>query len=206
MFKALSLSDPGVKAARRHAAIIGKKLLGRGSFCAVFDSGKTVHKLTLDRYAYMMGTDQVIGCSGEHFTRVLYNHGEVGAVDERPLYLFECERLEKLPRSGELRALARRIAARTRKHKLYHMHNSPADSLALEELSVDEELPVSLQDAFVDLHSFVHRVDEGWSLDIHAANLMIRPSDGTLVLSDPLADVATRDHITTARWLRNRGR
>lgn len=206
MFKALRLSDSGVQAARRHEAIIGKPVMARGSFSAVFDNDKTVHKLTLDRYAYMLGCDRVIGCSGRHFTEVLHNYGEVGEVDGHPLYLFECEKLEKLPNAGDVRKLARNVAKRATAHKTYHLRcmdwsGGDADFLALDELSQDESLPESMQLAFEELHSFTHRVEKGWALDIHAANLMVRPADGGLVLSDPLADMATRNALDARRYI-----
>jgi hypothetical protein len=206
MFKALNLSDAGVKAARCHEAIIGKKVLARGSFSAVFDTGNTVHKLTLDQYAYMLSTDQVIGCSSRHFTQVLFNHGEIGEVDGHPLYLFECE-LEKLPKSGPLRALARRVCRQATTHATSHLRfhrKREGLTLAIQELSMDESLPESVQEAFAELHQFASNVEEGWGLDLHSANLMVRPTDDTLVISDPLADVKTRDAIVQARWLRNR--
>lgn len=205
MFKALRVSDSGIKAARQHEAIRGKKMLARGSFSAVFDTGNTVHKLTLDKYAYMLGTDRVIGCSGRHFTQVLSNHGEVGEVEGQPVYLFECEKLEKLPKTGPLRALARRVCRQATTHVCSHFqfHRLKEGlTLAIEELSMDESLPESLQDAFADLHKFASNVEEGWSLDLHTANLMVRPADGTLVISDPLADMKTRDAIVEARYVR----
>jgi 16S rRNA C1402 N4-methylase RsmH len=169
MFKALRLSDAGVKAARQHEAIIGKKVMARGAFSAVFDNDKTVLKLTLDKHAYSMACDVVMGLKGDHFTRMVYNHGEVGEVWGEPLYLFECEKLEKLPKTGELRSLARKIAKRTTKHTSHHMmtrsfggvSTRQALCLAIEELSQDESLPDSLQFAFGDLHDFVHRIDAG---------------------------------------------
>jgi hypothetical protein len=205
MFKALRVSDAGIKQARQHEAIRGKKIMARGAFSAVFDNGDTVLKLTLDQYAYMLGTDQVIGCHSQHFTRVLHNYGEVGEVDGHHVYLFECEKLEKLPKGGEARALARRICKQATTHANTHLRfhrKREGLVLAIEELSMDEVLPESLQEGFADLHKFTSNVEEGWGLDLHSANLMVRPSNGTLVLSDPLADVATRDALAERRYMR----
>lgn len=206
MFKALNLSDHGVKTARYHEAIAGKKVMARGAFSAVFDNGNTVHKLTLDSYAYMLATDGVIGCSGRHFTQVLHNYGEVGEVHGCQLYLFECEKLEKLPKGGPLRAQARRVCRQATTHASNHIRfhgEHEGLTLAIQELSMDEALPESLQEAFADLHKFASNVEEGWGLDLHSANLMVRPADSTLVISDPLADVKTRDSLMIQRYKRN---
>jgi hypothetical protein len=37
-------------------------------------------------------------------------------------------------------------------------------------------------------------------LDIHSANLMVRPSDGSLVISDPIADMKTQNDLSIARY------
>jgi hypothetical protein len=208
MFKALRMSDAGVQAARRHDAIRGKKIMARGAFSAVFDNGDTIHKLTLDKHAYMMACDGAANLSGEHFTRVVADHGEVGEVFGQQLYLFECEKLDKLPKAGALRTLGRKITSRAVTHASYHMSmrrlgglsTRQAQCLAIEELSQDESLPDSLQSAFSRLHAFVHLIDDGWSLDIHAANLMVRPSDGSLVISDPIADMQTQHALSVARY------
>jgi hypothetical protein len=208
MFNALRMSDPGVQAARRHEAIIGKKVMARGCFSAVFDNGNTVHKLTLDKQAYAMACDGVMALSGEHFTQVVADHGQVGEVLGESLYLFECEKLEKLPKGGPLRALARKIATRATTHASYHMNMrnfNRADTrqalcMAFEELSQDEGLPDSLQLAFGQLRDFAYLTDDGWSLDIHSANLMVRPADGTLVISDPIADMKTQHALSAARY------
>jgi hypothetical protein len=191
MFKALRLSDAGVKAARQHEAIIGKPVMARGAFSAVFDNGKTIYKLTLDRYAYLLGCDRMIACTGRHFTEVLYNFDQVGEVDGCPLYLFECEKLEKLPKTGEVRALARKVVKKCVTSSLR----------CLEALAKDESLPESLRDAFDDLSTFASNVEHGWSVDIHSANLMMRPSDGELVLSDPLADWPTISRLQAGRYI-----
>ncbi|MFT4064331.1 hypothetical protein [Paraburkholderia sp.] len=190
MFKALRLSDAGVKAARKHEAIIGKPVMARGAFSAVFDNGNTVYKLTLDRFAYLLGCDRQIGCSGRHFTEVLHSFDEVGEVDGHPLYLFECEKLERLPKTGEVRALARRVVRRC---------PSVNGLRCLETLANDDSLPTSLCEAFEDLRVFATNVEDGWGVDIHSANLMVRPADGELVLSDPLADWGTSSSLTARR-------
>jgi hypothetical protein len=203
MWKALRTSDAGIKKARMHPAIAGKKIMARGAFSAVFDNGDTVLKLTLDQYAYMLGTDQVIGCQGRHFTEVSYNYGDVGEVDGHAVYLFECEKLEPLPKGGENRALARRICTQATTHANTHLRfhkRREGLTLALQELSMDEALPESLQEAFADLHKFASNVEDGWGLDLHSKNLMVRPADGALVISDPLADIATRDTLTAIRY------
>ena len=206
MFKALNLTDSGIKAARCHEAIAGKKVMARGAFSAVFDNGNTVHKLTLDKYAYMLCTDGVIGCSSRHFTQVFHNYGDVGEVDGEPVYLFECEKLEKLPKAGPLRALARRVCRQATTHASNHIRfhrEQEGLTLAIQELAMDELLPETLQEGFADLHKFASNVEEGWGLDLHTANLMVRPSDSTLVISDPLADVKTRDALMIQRYKRN---
>jgi hypothetical protein len=91
----LKLTDKATKIALDHPLLKAKARIGRGAFCAVYDNGASVLKLTCDEYQYAFYThaDRPIG---SYFPTLLADLGCVGGTREKPLYLVEMERLQPI--------------------------------------------------------------------------------------------------------------
>lgn len=96
----LKLKHPGTKHALTHPMLQGKKMIGRGWFCAVFDNGDTVLKLTMDTVQYGFYTDY-FRPQGQHFPTLIENHGVIGEQYESSLFLVEMEKLTPLKRKAD---------------------------------------------------------------------------------------------------------
>lgn len=183
----------------QHEALQGLKMIGRGMFCAVFDKGDTVLKLTADRIQYGFYTDYTAP-TGDHYPRLVQNYGDVGEQYEHTLYLVEMEKLDKIGRRADCPDLAweqrraiMRISEEYRMKLLwrfnhiknpveYHKHLAAA---VLYEMSSDERLDDAMQSVCVDLSMFVSNYGSG--MDFQRANFMLRGE--TLVFNDVMSDI-----------------
>lgn len=173
----MSLKDPAVASVRRtHPLLRGTRVLGRGSFCVVFETAQTdrVLKLTTDRAHVDYLLD---GCSpqGEHKPRVLADHEEVGTTSRGlPMYLLEVERLQRIKRGTPNGTLAQRIVRFADKHRHFpdELRDVPALTSALADF-------MGVLNIFISNFSYMR--------DAKFDNFMQR-ADGTLVFSDPVYD------------------
>lgn len=151
-----------------------KRLIGRGSFCAVFEGSRhdTVYKLTTDRSAwcYMTGAYRP---TGTHTPVVLRDFGDVSPDEEKPVFLVEVERLVPL-RSKPPCDYSKGFAFVVKNH--WEIFNRGQTTLLF-------RCPPSLRDFFEDLHIFTSNFE--CSFDATMRNVM-RRHDGTLVASDPV--------------------
>lgn len=195
----LNLKHWGTQQAMRHEALKGLPLIGRGMFCAVFDKGETVLKLTADRIQYGFYTDYTAP-TGDHYPRLVENYGEVGEQHEHMLYLIEMEKLTKIGRRADCPDLAWEqrkaiisISEEWRaKHVWKHSHvKNPihycrvTDLAVLNAMSKDERLDESMRTVCEELAMFVSDYDAG--LDLHRGNFMLRGE--TLVFNDVMSDI-----------------
>ena len=191
----------GIKNILNSDLFSGRKMIGRGAFCMVFEGNApdTVLKLTIDRIAYEMIGDCVtrVDENNPHFTKVVNRFGNLGPVllrngsGVRFAYALECERLHKV--SGNAKSLARRIQSETVTKFKEYLQRDPChdDHLACVRALEDQSRCYSgdLGEAFDSLVTFLSNFPEGIT-DFHNDNFMQR-SDGTLVFSDPFADIET---------------
>ena len=197
----LQLRDPGVRRAMQHPALTGRKKLARGSFCAVYDAGDTVLKLTCDAKQYALYADYTAP-TGDYFPRLVENHGHIGETSSGlSIYLVEMEKLDRVGRDAplETKRLARQLLNSIEEpfDRSLHRHvggrvpiveaAKRASIEALDAVSEDESLPEDLRDSLADLGVFVSNYD--CSADFHMANLMRRGNQ--LVLNDVVTDIAT---------------
>lgn len=177
----LYLRDWGVmRARRRHQLLRAKRVLARGTFCAVFEGSRadTVLKLTLDRSHYVYMTDS-LSPQGTYKPRLIEDFGAIGQTTKgHELYLIEVERLEKLPRGN--------LAARVARRVVQHFRQSGYKELPCEEAAV-RELDASFAEFLSDLNVFI--TNFGFRFDGKVGNnFMYRPSEDQLVVSDPVFD------------------
>jgi len=211
-FKALRFDERGVKAARQHHLLKGKKMLGRGTFAAVYEGTRedTVLKLTVDEKNYWMHNDGYCRVRHQHFPRTVANEGEIGttriAGREFGLYLFELERLHKLRRGGSAKKLAAQICeveeSTTGTARGADWVNAGDTYRKLAGMATSTALPPSVCAALDELADFTANV-EGCAVDMHSQNFMER-DDGTLVMSDPILDVnvwgAAQSQVVSRGW------
>jgi hypothetical protein len=185
----LNLTDPGVRAALRHPALAGKKRIGRGGFCAVYDNGDTVLKLTADGVAHDFAAS-AWRPQGEHFPRLVDSHFCIGETSGGDLlYLYEAEKLQPIGRDSlyhikkAVKDLNVKVGA-TYANQEFRGHNTEVynSSRACEELAQNVSLPDTMRDAFSQLATFI----ASWNaaLDFHSKNVMLRGD--TIVLNDPI--------------------
>ncbi|MFK3740915.1 hypothetical protein [Massilia sp. TN1-12] len=185
----LQLRDAGVMRALRHPALRGLPRLARGAFCAVYDKGDTVLKLTCDPVSYEFGAGFARPL-GDHFPQLVDDFdcvGETRAGD--PLYLFEVEKLQPIRRNTrrEIKLAAGRLCesvdATWSKHR-WSVRHSSSDSVAsyraLQELAANEAFPNTVRDALSELALFAG--NHGAIVDFHQENVMLR--NDTIVLND----------------------
>lgn len=195
----LLLNQASVRDALRHPELIGKKRFARGEFSAVFDAGEEkVIKVTVDSIQYEIFTRYE--WDNRHFPIVTTDHGIIGEQtiydeDSLSIYMVEMERLVKLPRGGEVTRLVRKLVRKADDLHLKHLKGWNYDYTratvdTLDKLSEWGALPESLRASLAELSCRVANYD-GANLDIHSGNVMIRPSTGELVLSDPICDART---------------
>jgi len=195
----LKLNDFGTRRALRAHGLVGKKRIGRGTYCAVYDDGEdAVLKLTAD---YIQLESVQFYLDGVHFPRLMKIIGRVGIQDagNADLYLFQAERLKPTSKAdAPTRKLAKRVIDTVQDCLLskdamsvWRSPGAPADRQAKRSLTALKQLvdtpwfPESLKEAFEKLQTL--SMDYGnLSLDFHRANLMVRGSD-ELVLNDVIA-------------------
>lgn len=192
----LQLRDPRVRNATMHPAVAGLKRIARGAFCAVYDKGDTVLKLTCDAKQYALYADPCVP-TGDYFPTLIEDHGEVGKTHcGLSLYLVEMEKLGRIGRDAPitLKRLAKQLVDTVSNN--YQNAAMPERSMwekkrraifTIGETSRDESLPLGLRESLEELEVFMSNYDCG--LDFHMANLMRRGDQ--LVLNDVVADVDT---------------
>ena len=174
----LKLNDWRVQALRRtHPRLVHAKTLARGTFGAVFTTPNPdrVLKLTVDKSHRDYLVDG-LSPEGVYKPIVTEDFNEVGETTEGDtLYLFEMERLQHLKRGTRNGLLAHRITRYVDSHG-----RCPSEPVKDWGLTPDLLNFMSSLNKFAD--NFCYRRDFHWK------NFMERPSDGTLVFSDPVFD------------------
>ncbi len=174
----MKLNDYGVQRARcSQDALRQAKLLGRGTFGAVFEGSKPgrVFKLTTDRSHRDYLVDG-LSPEGVYKPKVFEDFDEVGETSKGySLYLFEMERLQPIRRGTANGRLARRIV---------NFVGAAKRCPEMDDKGWDD-LPPALFRFMEDLNMFISNFDCRY--DMHWKNFMER-DDGTLVFSDPVLD------------------
>lgn len=201
MAKLLLLNSPCVREARKHEALIGRRLLGSGQFSGVYESENpnSVLKLSVDHSWHELVTRWVPDGHAS-LPAVVCDHGVVGHAiigsnlskpkpKEVPLFLVEVERLEKLDVKSENYRMARHISKIAQ--RAYYKGPSGADvgeraENIIGRIYESPYVPQSIRDALAVLLMFCTNYGDAF-LDLHAANFMQRPISGELILSDPVA-------------------
>lgn len=216
--KIFTLTDPLVKEIRKnHPALAGRKLIGSGQYSGVFESDNenTVLKLSIDEASYLFHTDALYRPDSHHFANVIHNFGRVGTFTtsknvtrtkltnpielQVPIYLYEIERLHKIPQGTSNATLSRRIAKDWRegdKQSQVPDYRSRAKDIAhhLRDNAFYQHDNPTIIDALDELAQFMQDYDRAF-VDLHGANMMQR-ADGTFVFSDPIGD----DRIYNAHY------
>lgn len=210
--KIFTLNDPIVKAIRRdHPALQDRKLIGSGQFSGVFEgsSENTVLKLSIDEASYIFHTDSLLKpLNSPHFAKVTHNFGRVGTfttsknvtrtqlsnpIELRvPIYLYEVEKLAKIPQGSVNGRLAKRLAKDWRTQDELSTCSdlrTRAQDVAfhLRDNAYYQHDNKSVMDAIDEIADFMADYDQAF-VDIHGANMMQR-QDGTFVFSDPVGDL-----------------
>lgn len=207
MFKILTLNDAAVRKLRReHPILKGKKLIASGQYSGVFEgtTPETVLKLTIDAPSYVFHSLYMRshGLPKKHFTQVVADYGVVGefviaknipvtAITKPtnlcvPIYLYECERLEKLPTKTDNSKLVMKISTLVKQAMFAAEYTTQAQRGVdvIEVLMKASFVPDSLRHDLIVLRDFFKETNDVF-IDIHRANFMQR-SNGELVLSDPI--------------------
>lgn len=191
MPKILNFRHWGTKRARKHEAIKDLSIIGRGTFCAVYDKGDTVLKLTCDEMQYYYSTDYCRP-QGRHFPRLIKDHGEIGEQGELGLYLFEVEKLKPVKRKLCSERTWKTYNNLIQKANSYYnpfvftrgMSISDESRVVLEKLAEDKSFSAGLRDALNDVAYFIGNY--GAISDMHRGNVMLRGQ--TIVLNDVVCD------------------
>lgn len=185
----LSLRDPHIRSfVRSDPRLRGAKVIGRGSFCRVFETSdpNRVFKLTADSIhaAYLVDRYAPQGV----FKPVVHEDFEVVCETRSgvTVRLLEIEKLQKIHRTSPNRRLVRRICDFVFRVRGARMRfPAPEDELPW--------LPPDLALFMSQVNDFCETYD--CKVDAHAASFMER-ADGSLVLSDPVYDYRTySEHI-----------
>lgn len=179
--------DRAVRQARQHPALANKPFLARGVCTLVFDAGSTVLKLTVDGHSHGWAAKQAEWrCAGLPATGAL--HGQVGVSETgAPLWLFEQEKLTRLPQGSSARKQALHVGRLLRGNLL--RFDWPHQRLLDAAPQIAD--PV-LAEAVTLLADYAEPVREELSIDLHASNVMLRPGTGQPVISDPFVDLVAR--------------
>lgn len=216
--KIFTLNDPDVKKIRRdHPALSGQKLIGSGQFSGVFESGNenTILKLSIDEASYLFHTDELLRPESHHFARVVRNFGRVGTFTtsknvtrtkltnpvelQVPIYLYEIEKLYKIPQNTANSTISRRIAKdwRTQDYlsSCVDLRSRAKDIVHhLRDSAFYQYDNPTIIEALEEIAQFMADYDRAF-VDLHGANMMQR-ADGTFVFSDPIGD----DRIYNAHY------
>lgn len=185
----LDLRRSGVRKARNHPVLRDKPVMARGVFSAVFNRGRSVAKLTVDPLSYALLSSQRLS-KNVHFPKVVNRYGIVGKQDSTHyLYLVELEKLRPVSSYPQLEstveALLRSLEAMSHYDPDYYV--DPRDeAYDLRQVAKTRRFPRSFSRALGELAAFVESYDA--NLDLHAENVMVRPSTGELVITDPVVD------------------
>lgn len=199
--RVLKLNDTGTKLALKSDTFQQSRwkledlpVLGRGKFSIVYDNGDSALHLTCDPSSYALHCDGVAAVKSKHFSKVLKDHGVVGhqGAGDLTLYAFETEKLVPLRGFNQARKLYKQII------NLYDYFNGVGvyerrDLRAARYQKVlgciiaEKSIGHSLKVALSELSHFLMQFNDV-ALDLHAANFMVRPECGTLVLNDPVVD------------------
>ncbi len=193
----LDLTDPKVKSlVRHHPMLKGLKRIARGSFCAVYDKGDTVVKLTCDRTTYAFSVERLVEKS-VYFPRLVAEERNVGEMcNGTDLHILEMEKLTPFTRNTpvELKRAANGILNMfmAEYHSVsYSRHSSIADNhkfktvRALQNLGDNTALDPVLRHALDQLAMFCANYDCGH--DFQRSNLMLRGDQ--IVFNDVVADI-----------------
>jgi hypothetical protein len=195
----------GVRAALKHPALVGKEIIGRGFFSLVFDhTPETVLKLTADHTNYEIFCNERQILTSPHFPRMASNHGVVGETvngldHPLPIFLMEVERLEKVTIRGNRTCwnISQRICSVMAEiiHDIDYSRfpdesRTMLSAIICERVARRETIPGSIREAFEELSLFTATLTDA-EIDLHSANIMMRPATGEVVLSDPLCDLAS---------------
>jgi len=200
----LKLKDPGVRAALHHPALVGLPRLGRGAFCAVYDNGGTVLKLTCDPVSYEYAAGH-LRPQGEHFPCLVNDWRDIGETSGGDaLYLFEVEKLQPILRGSpcevkrDAEVLVNLVDATWSRHRWRTTEGHVASYRALQELAAGDDLSERMREGLGELALFAG--DHEGVLDFHKANLMLR--DDTIVLNDVIVGEVALGKFNEARGWR----
>jgi hypothetical protein len=194
----LSLKDWKVKHVRKSNPLIsGKKVLGKGQFCQVFESNNPdrVFKLTADHFhvEYLLDSYSPKG----RFKPVVHeDHGIVAETNlGADVWLLEVERLYPLTRGSDNYRLAKALEyfwESTSFERLPEKSDVAHETLK----SVQRLLSDELLEYMAEVNGFTYNFC--CKLDIHLKNFMQR-TDGTLIFSDPVLDTILLDESKRCR-------
>ncbi|MBD8269319.1 MULTISPECIES: hypothetical protein [Pseudomonas] len=189
---------------RNSHLLVAKQIIASGSFSVLF-SGETpesIYRLSTDNATHNFasrakhrGLAGVVGLLDDYGAVAIYNQDQ---CFPDYLWLAHLERLAPLPEDSLQRLSIAKL--------LSHL-TGEADGLLLTEIDEREAVIAALPTAPIDEHTklvvdamvsllpdYLHEVD----FDLSISNFMIRPSNGDVVLSDPvhgLSDVSADWHL-----------
>lgn len=115
-------------------------------------------------------------------------HGQVGVSETgAPLWLFEQEKLTRLPQGSSARKHALQVGRLLRGNlwRFEWPHQRLHDA-------APHIADPALAEAVTLLADYAEPVREELSIDLHASNVMLRPGTGQAVISDPFVDLNAR--------------
>lgn len=180
----LDMRRKGARALMNHPALKDKEIIGRGSFCSVFDNGRSVLKMTTDVHQYDLYT---AGMDNPIFPKLHKSYGQIGLLGESPVYLVEMEKLEEIDRDSQAFNFIKKI--RHDYAKVFPCHDENyteayCSTEALIRLSEQESFSPRLKSGLLDLADFM--VGRSCTADFHHRNFMTRGSQ--IVFNDPVCD------------------
>ena len=190
----LKLDHWAVRRAVREHNLNQYPRIGRGTFCAVYDKGDTVLKLTCDEKAYWFVRD--MQDAGPWFPRLIADHHKVAAMGERDVYLIEVEKLTRIRANSK--PWKRVVELGDKLHTQYKSFHNKADLTELDRhryasvhafyrMADDDTLDEDTQEAFGRVAQWMSNYECGH--DFSAQNVMLRGTQ--LVFNDVIADTAS---------------
>jgi hypothetical protein len=198
-----------VRSAARHPALKGLPRIARGTFCAVYDKGDTVLKMTCDPVQYGFAAD-FSRPKGVFFPEMVEDYFCIGETNaEERIYLYETEKLTPAKRTNRatnttVSRLLKKAQAQFTKQvcTAKGVHDRVTGSVnAMNALANDEELPEDLREALADVGTFCSNYEA--MIDFHRANIMLRGDQ--IVLNDVVCETAALLRLN-ARMHRSRQR